>query len=296
MNELRRKYIGGSDIAAVMGVSRWKTPLQLWAEKTGRVEAKDLSDVEYVQLGTELEDFIAKKFEKETGMKVRRAPQKYISKEFPYMACQVDRLLTGTDELLECKNASEWKAKEWEGEDIPQEYVLQVMWQLMITGRKTGWIAVLIGGNKFRYKKIEADDELFFQMLISAKSFWGMVQNEIPPMATGDDNDVLLALYPKDDEQIQAVEEMNDAIGLLQQTKQSIKDLEETKKTLEAKLKEVIRESLGIKTSEYIVTWKPQTTKRVDTEMLKEDGIYEKYLKESETRVMRVVKNKEGAK
>jgi len=152
--ENRSKFIGGSDIAAVMGVSRWKTPLQLWAEKTGAVQPEDLSDKEYVELGSELEDFIAKHFEKKAGIKVRRAPRRYTHKDHPFMACQVDRLVTGTDELVECKNASAWKAKEWEGEEIPVEYILQVSWQLMVTGRKKGYLAVLIGGNTFKWKEV----------------------------------------------------------------------------------------------------------------------------------------------
>ena len=57
--EERRKYIGGSDIASVMMMSRWKTPLTLWLEKTGEIEPDDLSDNEAVQLGVELEDFVA---------------------------------------------------------------------------------------------------------------------------------------------------------------------------------------------------------------------------------------------
>ena len=70
--EERRKYIGGSDITSVMMMSRWKTPLTLWLEKTGEIEPDDLSDNEAVQLGVELEDFVAQKFAKEIGKKVRK--------------------------------------------------------------------------------------------------------------------------------------------------------------------------------------------------------------------------------
>jgi len=292
----RKNYIGGSDIAAAMGLSRYKTALTLWAEKTGNIEQKDLSDVEYVQLGSELEDFIAKKFEKVTGMKVRRAPQRYIHKEYPFMACQVDRLVTGTDELCECKNVSAWKVKEWEGEEIPMEYILQVSWQLMITGRKVGYIAVLMGGNAFKYKKIEADQELFDKMIQGARTFWQMVQDKTPPVACADDNDALVALYPKSNEQIQAVEEMNDCIATLQKTKSDIKDLELQKDTLEAKLKDTIKDNLGIKTTEYIVKWQPQTVSKLNYDALKEAGLYEKYLTKTDTRVLRVSKNKENGK
>ena len=143
--EERRKYIGGSDIAAVMGMSRWKTPLKLWLEKTGECEPVDLSKVEAVQLGSELEEFVAQKFSKETGKQVRKQSKMYVHKDYPFMIAHVDRLITGTDEILECKTCGSHKKDEWEGEDIPQEYVLQVIWYLGITGKKKAYIAVLIG-------------------------------------------------------------------------------------------------------------------------------------------------------
>lgn len=256
MNQDRRNFIGGSDIAAVMGVSRWKTPLQLWSEKTGKVEPEDLSDKEYVELGSELEDFIAKKFEKKTGLKVRRAPKQYVDIMFPFMACQVDRLVTGTDDLLECKNASAWKEKEWAGEEIPIEYIFQVSWQLMITGRKKGYIAVLIGGNKFIWKEIDADQELFLKMTNSAIKFWDMVQNNIPPMAQSGDNDFLIELYPSGSDQIkEATQDIAEAIATLQLIKAEIIEAEKKKDEIEAKIKAVIGNAGGIKTPEFTAKW-----------------------------------------
>ena len=289
----RKEFIGGSDIAAVMGMSRWKTPLQLWAEKTGQIEQADLSSNEAVQLGTELEDFVAKKFERETGLSVRRSPKIYIHDNYLFMRCQVDRLVTGTDELLECKTCSAWKEKEWDGEEIPQEYILQVMWQLMITGRSVGHIAVLIGGQKFRYKKIEADKELFKSMTEAAVSFWKMVEEGTPPMANANDNDFLVQLYPNSNEEIQLVEELNNSIKHLQELKMHRDNMEEEIDTVEAKIKEVIKDSLGIRTSQYIVKWTPQAQCRVDTEALRAAGLYEKYSKKNNIRVMRITKAKE---
>lgn len=252
----RRSFIGGSDIAGVMGLSRWTTPLRIWAEKTGQVEPEDLSEKEYVQLGSELEEFIAKKFEKETGLKVRKAPKIYEMPGCPWMKCQVDRLITGSEDLLECKNASAWKEKEWEGEEIPIEYILQVSWQLLITGRKAGYIAVLIGGNKFRWKMIEADRELFDKMIDASGKFWSMVQTNTPPVAESDDNNFMVELFPKGNDRIrEAGEDVTAAIDLLQQTKAQIIDLEKTKNEMEAKLKAVIADAGGIKSPKYLVKW-----------------------------------------
>jgi len=284
----RKGFIGGSDIASVMGKSRWKTPLHLWAEKTGIVEPDDLSNVEAVQLGSELEDFVAKKFEKASGLKVRRAPQYYTNKDHPFMRCQVDRLIQGKDELLECKTCSAWKVKEWEGEDIPTEYILQVMWQLGITGRKIGWIAVLIGGQKFLHKRIDFDKEMYNNMVTSAVDFWDCVTNRIEPQAVGLDNSFIAEIKPESDDQVQAIEEMNDRIAMLQQLKNTIKETIDQKNEIEAGIKQVIGDNLGISTSEYVVTWKTQRTARVDIQALKDAKVYDHYLTPSQSRVLRV--------
>ena len=294
--EDRRGYLGGSDIAAAVGMSRWKTRLQLWAEKTGRIDPPDLSDNEAVELGSELEEFVAKKFERKAGMSIRRAPKHYVHPNHSWMRCQVDRLVTGTDELLEVKTTSAWKSKEWEGEEIPKEYILQVQWQLLITGRSVGWIAVLIGGQKFLYKKLPADTTLQTMLLNRAVDFWGMVQRDEAPEATAQDNESLVDIYPNKTEQVQMVEELNIEIARLQELKMHIGELENQQAEIEAKLKQVIGEGVGIMTSKYIAKWSPQVSKRLDTKAVKENEpqIYDKYAKESISRVLRITKNREA--
>jgi len=271
----RKKYIGGSDIAAVMGVSRWKTPLQLWAEKTGEVEPEDISSKEPVEMGIELEETVARIWTKRTGRKVRRAPKNYRHPELGYVRCQVDRLVEGTDELLECKTCSAWNAKEWEGEEIPTEYILQVNWQLGITGRRIGHIAVLIGGQKFLYKEILFDKGLFRDQVNAAVNFWTMVIDRTPPVAEAADNSFMVELYPKAGAEIKAAtQEIIDALAMLQQTKAQIIDLEKTKKEIEAKIKAVIGDNLGLDTPEYVVKWIPVkgstfTVTKKDSRMLR---------------------------
>ena len=302
----RHEYIGGSDIAAIMGFSRWKTPLKLWCEKTQKLPLPDLSDVEAVELGSDLEEFVAQKFSQKTGKAVRRAPKVYQHKDYPYMVAHIDRLVTGTDELLECKTASFFKKDEWENDEIPQEYILQVMWYLGITGRKIGHIAVLIGGQAFKYKQIEFDQELFDQMVEAAKDFWGMVQSGTAPAVSADDDetlkelystasDVMIKLYPQDDETTAACQAFEEKVAYLQEVKAHIKSLEDEKKELETSIKDIIKDNLGIKTPKYVVLWKTQRKSQVDVKALceNEPNIYAKYEKVSSYRVMRMTNNKE---
>ena len=307
VKENRHLYIGGSDIAAVMGVSRWKTPLTLWAEKTGKIDTPDLSNVEAVEMGTRLEQFVADMFAVRANKSVRRAPKVYQHKDYPYMVAHIDRLVTGTDELLECKTCSLFKKDEWENEDIPKEYILQVMWYLGITGRKTGYIAVLIGGQSFKYKKIEFDQEMFDIMVNAAKDFWEHVQNDTPVAASADDsetlkelysecNEVLIEMFPEDEKTAEATIAFEEKVAHLQELKREAKELDAEKKQIEAEIKEIIKGNLGIKTPKYLITWKYQNGQIIyDKELMMSDGVFEKYSSQSVNRVMRIAANKEVA-
>ena len=302
----RNEFLGGSDIAAVMGMSRWKTPLKLWAEKTGKLPLPDLSDVEAVELGTDLEEFVAKKLKQKTGKAVRRSPKYYQHPDYPYMVAHVDRLVTGTDELLECKTASFFKKDEWENDDIPQEYILQVMWYLGITGRKIGHIAVLIGGQSFKYKQIEFDSELFETMVEAAKEFWQHVKDDTPPAVMPDDDEtlkdlysehteVMIELYPENEETTQAVQTFEDKVAYLQEVKGHIKNLQDEQKEIETAIKDIIKDNLGIKTPKYVVSWKSQSKTNFDTKLFKElhSDLYEEFSSTTSYRVMRIKANKE---
>ena len=308
VKENRHLYIGGSDIAKVMGLSRWGTPLSLWAEKTGKIPPKDLSNVEAVELGNDLEDFVANKFSQKTGKAVRRSPKVYQHPQYPYMVAHIDRLITGSDELLECKTCSFFKKDEWEGEEIPQEYILQVMWYLGITGRRIGHIAVLIGGQSFKYKKIEFDSELFDKMVESAKDFWQHVQDDTPVdiVATDDEtlkdlysnhSEIMIDLIPTDEQTKQACDVLEEKVGYLQEIKMHIRQLQDEQKEIETTVKDIIKDNLGIKTPKYIITWKNQTTTKFDTVKLRQERpeTFEDYSYESSYRVMRISKNKEVA-
>ena len=302
----RNKFIGGSDIAKIMGISRWGTPLKTWAEKTGKLPTADLSNVEAVEMGNRLEQFVADLFSVKTGKSVRRSPKYYQHPQYPYMVAHVDRLVTGTDELLECKTCSAFKADEWQGEEIPQEYIAQVMWYLGITGRKVGHIAVLIGGQCFKYKKIEFDAELFETMVECAKEFWQHVQDDTPPAIMPDDDEtlkdlysehseVMIELYPKDDETAQAAQTLEDKIAYLQEIKAHIKNYQDEQKEIETTIKDIIKDNLGIKTPKYVVTWKSQSTTKFDTKSFKEthEDLYKEFALTSSYRVMRIKANKE---
>ena len=288
----RTRFIGASEISAVLGLNPWKTALQLWGEKTGLVPAKDLSTNEAVEWGTRLERVVSAKFAEKHDVKLIAYKKRYVHPAHSFISCELDNIIAGTDELVEIKTCNANAYKDWtDPNQIPQHYTIQVNTQLGLSGRTKGHIAVLCGGQRYFEKVVMFDQKLYDETIERTVAFWKMVEDRTPPEAVGEDNDTLLQFYPKAGELLEAVEQMNTSIALLQETKAHIKSLEEQKDGLEASLKQVIGENQGIKTSAYIVTWKEQSRAVVDTDALKRDGLYEGYTKESKTRVLRIAKN-----
>lgn len=291
----RSGFIGSSDISAVMSMNPWKSPLQLWAEKTGAIEQKDLSDNEAVEWGTRLERIVSEKFSDKNGVKLMAYKKRFIHPDYDFLSCELDNIIVGTDEMVEIKTANMWAYKEWANPDeIPAHYICQVMFALGLSKRRIGHIAVLVGGQKYLEKKIQFDQEMFDVMVKRAVDFWQCVQNGTPPAATGMDNETIAEVYTSTDEEIQDAEELNDQIALLQEIKMHISELDLQKDNIEASLKQRIGEHLGIKTSKYTLTWKPQHTARVDVQKLKDAKLYDQFLTTIKTRVLRVKKEKEN--
>lgn len=193
----RTQFIGGTDIAGILGLSRYKTALSVWAEKTGQVVPEPTDSVA-ADLGTYLEEYVARRFTKVTGLKVQRANERRVHPKHPHFAAQVDRLVVDTDELLECKTASAWLAKAWVDDEIPADYICQVMWQLACSGRKRGHIAVLIGNQDFKVKVIERDPVMIAEMLKRASAFWDefVVPKVMPGQISAKDSKILYDLFP----------------------------------------------------------------------------------------------------
>lgn len=188
----RTKGIGGSDVAAVMGLSPWKTPGQLWLEKTGRVPGPDLDDKDHIIFGTLLEQTIADEYARRTGRKVRKVNKRLEHPDYPFMVAHIDRDVVGLPRILECKTTNAWSfgSDEWGAagtDECPTQYVLQAQHYLFVTGAVSGIVtpkvcdlAVLVGGNRFVLYEIQRDDELIEAMVAACSAFWAHVENDEP--------------------------------------------------------------------------------------------------------------------
>ncbi len=137
----RKKYIGGSDVACILGYNPWKTNVQLYREKKGLVEPDDLSDNPLVQYGTQAEEHIRALFQLDhPELKVEYVPNNsWHNTEFPFAAASLDG--SSTDEngrrgILEIKTATITNGQQsakWK-DQIPDNYYCQVLFYLGVTG------------------------------------------------------------------------------------------------------------------------------------------------------------------
>jgi putative phage-type endonuclease len=296
----RTSFIGGSDCAAVLGLSRWKTPLEVWAEKTGNIVPEDISEKLHIKLGNRLEEVVAELFCEKTGKKVRRVNETLFHKQHSFLGANIDRRVVGEDTILECKTCSAWKAKEWEGEDIPQEYVLQCLHYLAVTGAQKAYIAVLIGNQNFHFKEILRDEKIISDILKREVSFWqDFVEPKIMPaaMVSKNDDDALFKLFPSEAEG-KIIDGGDNAAVLfetLEAAKQDYFNIKGLIDKTENEIKALMQDADTINGGKWRATWREMISKRLDTTAIKEQepAIAEKFTKQSKSRVFRVNEIKE---
>ena len=170
--EARKQGLGGSDVATIAGLSKWKSQVQVFLEKTQAIEQEDVQS-EAAYFGNVLEEVVAQEFAKRTGLKVQRRNAILQHPAYPWMLANVDRLIVGERIGLECKTASEYLKKSGRA----KKYLLltfQCQHYMAVTGYEAWWIAVLIGGNKFVYKRSNG-----MRILSSILSTWNVTFGSI---------------------------------------------------------------------------------------------------------------------
>ena len=181
--ERRKKTIGGSDAAAIVGLNPFASAFSLWAEKTNRVDG--FGGNLATEVGTYLEDFVAKKFEEETGKKVRRENAFIYNDKYPWAHANIDRAICNESALLEIKTTSELNMKSFKDGEYPSNYYCQCVHYLSLTGKERCYLAVLIGNKEFKWFTIERDEAEIAALMAAEEEFWKCVKENRPPDADG---------------------------------------------------------------------------------------------------------------
>ena len=281
--EYRRKGIGGSDASVVCGINRYKSPVELWLDKTNQIPTEEAGEAAY--WGTLLEDVVRSEFSKRTGINVKQVHYILQSEEHPFMLANLDGVCEhpefGTCGF-EAKTASAYKASEWE-DGIPDEYQLQIQHYMAVTGYRGFYIAVLIGGNTFRWKFVERDEELISMLIELESDFWYHVQDLTPPPLDGSKASAqfLAERFPNSTNKTQ-LKLPDSAAQLIEEYDSACEQLEaltEQKQKAENQLKQMLGDHESASAGNHIITWKSISQERLDSKTLKAEHptLYKKY-------------------
>lgn len=181
--------IGASESAVLMGLSPYESVYTMFMRRTG--EIPPIEDNNFMEWGRRLEDAVAQKYSDDTGRPVRRNGWMLQSLAYPWLTATPDydvlsrlREVVGAPNdplgLLECKTANHYSIEYWQ-DGAPAHYRCQVQHQMIVTGRNYGSLAVLIGGNQFRWME-EYENKRFQSALVKkTETFMKMVRGELPP-------------------------------------------------------------------------------------------------------------------
>ena len=179
----RRKTIGGSDAAGIVGLSRWASPFSVWADKTGRAAEKE--DTEAMRQGRDLEDYVARRWMEENGKRVYRLPAMLYHPKYPFAHADVDRMVMGENAGLECKTTFSLDLKQFNGVEFPVQYYAQCVHYLAVTGADRWYLAVLAYGRGFFTFVLERDQAEIDALMAAEADFWKLVEQDTPPDVDG---------------------------------------------------------------------------------------------------------------
>jgi len=299
----RTKYIGGSDIGAILGLSKFRTPLEVWMEKTGK-ESRQLDSLP-LRFGSFAEEFVASEYARATGFELLHDESIYIHPTHPMMSAHVDRFILGdglnkpATRLLECKTANPFARGEWgePGTDqVPMSYLCQCIWYMAITGIEQCDLAVLFGNSDFRIYEISRDLELEALVIKKALHFWNeYVLKDIPPPAQTEGD--YQALFKRSDpsKTIEANQKTVELIREMQSLSKQSGDAEEQITQIKQHIMNEMKEAEVLSyQGNVIATWKaPKPSFRLDSKRLEveEKEIFERFKMPAQNSRRLVIKN-----
>ena len=288
----RQFYLGGSEVAAALGESSYRTPFQLWLVKTGRKEP--IVSTEIMELGHLLEPMVAEKFSDMTGLKLRNISDPYEHPKHNFLRGNIDRQICRSDKhdgpgILEIKTTTSYRLKHEVGL-YPESWDYQIQHYLMLTGYEYAYLAIFERDTGIFHDPIliKRDEKFIQENTARIIKWWTLhiVQDIAPEPINNED---LLILYPdaKNGAAVEATPQVNDYYEELTKVRKKISDLELEKEVLEVFLKSEIGDSERlVLAGRDLITWKNQTTNRLDTKKLKQryPKLCKKFIKQTQTR------------
>ena len=307
--------VGGSDVAAIFGVSPWTTPLELWLIKKGRIKPPEKSNADQLQMGHLWEPIAAHWYQVKTENTVMDDTNLYQHADHPYALANFDRRFTrasdGEPGILECKSCTYHKAGDWAEDAIPLYYELQLRFYLAVADVDIGAFSAVWGNNPDNdlampeIVRDRAKEDMIFERL--EEWIWSL-ENDKPP--TMQDVKPKLALeslariYGSSQKGLPTVE----FSGRYEKPLRKIARLQEELSTRNAEIKKLekeieahsVRIAEAMKEHEHgvltttndklLIDFVTRKTRRPDSKALKQKypSVYDEVLKISESRKVKV--------
>lgn len=292
----RTTSIGGSDAAAIVGLSDWSSPYTVWAEKTGKIVSKE--DNEAMRQGRDLEEYVAERFCEATGKKVKRVNAIIKNDIYPFAHANIDRDISGENAGLECKTTNILNMRKFANGEYPANYYVQCMHYMAVTGADKWYLAVLILGRDFMVYEIPRDDAEISALMQAENDFWELVRNYIPPPVDGSysTTDTLKQMYNGVSGSIIELYGMDAAVRQYLDAKSRKKSIETEITECENRLKESLGDFETGMTGPAKITWKNQVRTSFDENLFRmnfPEIDLSQFKKTTHTRVFKVSKYKE---
>ncbi|HEY1900731.1 MAG TPA: YqaJ viral recombinase family protein [Steroidobacteraceae bacterium] len=288
----RRTGLGASEAAASVGLSPWKTQLQLFMEKMGSEVVADPDTEEelalHLEMGIALEPVALSRFTFRTKFQVTDRQRKVVDPQWPRRWVTLDGISSDMG-LVEAKSTGFASPDDWgdplEDGSVPMQYLLQCQHGMACTGLEHAWMPLIITNRQFRLYRIQRDEELIQLLTRQQRAFWDLVEAKSPPAAVSLE-DAKIA-WPKDAKGTKAkiTPETLEALQRHHRVRANIKQFEAEKEELELAVKSVmgtISELVDV-TGAPLVTWRQNKASNVfdvDKFAFEHPTLYPKYLKE----------------
>lgn len=287
--EARTLGVGGSDVAAIMGLSPYRSAYEVWAEKTGLAQAPDLSGRESVQWGNILEPVVGDHYRGlHPEREVRRVNALCRSLSRPWAQASLDYEVRDPEMgwgVLEIKTVGLRRASDWEA-GVPIYYQTQIAHYMGVTGRPFADVAVLVGGQEYREYRVVRDEGDVEAVREAVDSFWhANVEGGVAPDPSGSagDSRALLAAHPDPGEVEQALSCDVPELSEWLEAREAEERAKERLSAATARLKGRIGDARGIETERGCVKWLRGEAAKLDTARLKAEqpDLYKRYTKQS---------------
>lgn len=269
----RRNGIGGSDASAILGLNPYSSPLAVYRDKTGAGKEEETNEA--MRQGTDLEEYVARRFMEQTGLKVKKCNRILQHPGYAWMLANIDRQVVGMNAGLECKTTSPYSRFKFDEGEINPHYYWQSMHYMAVTGAEKWYVAVLVLGKSFHVFEVARNEDEIALLIEAEKDFWmNHVTPRVPPLPTGSeaDDEALDAIYPvgeRDGEEVMALDGMEDLLNLRAMKVQERDALDEQIRQMDQTLKQALGDFQRGVSEGWAVRWTNTQGSRIDTKALK---------------------------